>query len=131
MAGIGAIAGISSSAAPIGPMPAGVKAPETEQQKALYESCKQFEAVFVRQIVSGWMKSARGDDAPEGAQGIYQDMADETMTKNLVEGGTFGLAGTMYGQLAVTLGAVAPTAGPTAPGAMPPAGGAIAGGAAA
>ena len=76
MAGIGAIAGISSSAAPIGPMPAGVKAPETEQQKALYESCKQFEAVFVRQIVSGWMKSARGDDAPEGAQGIYQDMAD-------------------------------------------------------
>ena len=46
------------------------------------------------------MKSARGDDAPEGAQGIYQDMADEAMTKNLVEGGTFGLAGTMYGQLA-------------------------------
>jgi Rod binding domain-containing protein len=129
MAGIGAIAGFSSSA-PIGPMPAGVKAPETEQQKALYESCKQFEAVFVRQIVSGWMKSARGDDAPEGAQGIYQDMADEAMTKNLVEGGTFGLAGTMYGQLAVTLGAVTPTADdPTAT--PPPSGGAIAGGAAA
>ena len=66
MAGIGAIAGISSSAAPVGPMPAGVKAPETEQQKALYESCKQFEAVFVRQIVSGWMKSARRRRRPRG-----------------------------------------------------------------
>jgi Rod binding domain-containing protein len=128
MAAIGAIDGTTSSA-PIGPLPAGVKAPTTEQQKALYESCKQFEAVFVRQIVSGWMKSARGDDVPEGAQGIYQDMADEAMTKNLVEGGTFGLAGTMYGQLAVTLGAVAPTADGS--GATPPAGGAIAGGAAA
>jgi Rod binding domain-containing protein len=128
MAGIGAIAGLSSSA-PIGPLPAGVKAPETEQQKALYESCKQFEAVFVRQIVSGWMKSARGDDVPEGAQGIYQDMADEAMTKNMVEGGTFGLAGTMYGQLAVTLGAATPPA--PANQAVAPAGGAMARGAAA
>jgi Rod binding domain-containing protein len=128
MAGIGAIAGLSSSA-PIGPLPAGVKAPETEQQKALYESCKQFEAVFVRQIVSGWMKSARGDDVPEGAQGIYQDMADEAMTKNMVEGGTFGLAGTMYGQLAVTLGAATPAA--AANPAVAPAGGAMARGAAA
>lgn len=32
------------------------------------------------------------------------------MPKNLVEGGTFGLAGTMYGQLAMTLGTTAPAA---------------------
>ena len=55
------------------------------------------------------MKSARGDDAPEGAQAIYQDMADDTMTSSLVDGGTFGLAGTMYGQLAQRLQAAAPT----------------------
>ena len=128
MPAIGAIAG-SSPYAPIGPLPAGVKAPETVQEKALYDSCKQFEAVFVRQLVSGWMKSARGDDVAEGAQGFYQDMADETMTKNLVEGGTFGLAGTMYGQLARSLGAVAPPTGGDA--AAVPAGGAIAGGVAA
>ena len=44
-------------------------------------------------------------------------MADEQMTQSLVEGGTFGLAGTMYGQLAVDArrgraghGAIGPTA---------------------
>jgi Rod binding domain-containing protein len=129
MAGIGAITG-ATSYAPVGPLPAGVKAPTTPQQQALYDSCKQFEAVFVRQIVSGWMKSARGDDAASGAEGIYQDMADEQMTKSLVEGGTFGLAGTMYGQLASTLGAIAPVTGDGSA-TTPPSGGAIAGGAAA
>jgi Rod binding domain-containing protein len=123
MAPIGPITGTTSYSA-VGPMPAGIKAPSTTEQHALYDSCKQFEAVFVRQIVSGWMKSARGDDAASGAQGIYQDMADEAMTKNLVEGGTFGLAGTMYGQLSSLLG-------PTQTTAPAPAGGAIAGGAAA
>ena len=58
-------------------------------------------------------------------------MADETMTKSLVEGGTFGLAGTMYGQLAVTLGAVAPPAIRPRPARRRLQGGAIAGGAAA
>ncbi len=57
-------------------------------------------------------------------------MADEQMTKSLVEGGTFGLAGTMYGQLASTLGATAPATGDGTV-AIPPTGGAIAGGAAA
>ena len=54
-------------------------------------------------------------------------MADEQMTKNLVEGGTFGLAGTMYGQLAMTLGAIA-TAGHRCGTRPPRRGGAIAGG---
>ena len=66
-------------------------------------------ARWLNPIVSGWMKSARGDDAPSGAQGIYQDMADETMTASLVDGGTFGLAGTMYAQLSTLLqGGAAP-----------------------
>lgn len=129
MAAVGAISGTTAYSS-VGPLPAGVKAPTTDQQRALYDSCKQFEAVFVRQIVSGWMKSARGDDAAQGAEGIYRDMADEQMTKNLVEGGTFGLAGTMYGQLAMTLGATAPAAGDGTT-TTTPNGGAIAGGAAA
>ena len=43
------------------------------------------------------IEGARGDDAPEGAQAIYQDMADEAMTWSLVDSGTFGLAGAIYG----------------------------------
>jgi len=131
MSGITPIGGTRSITV-IGPLPAGVKPPSTPQQEALYDACKQFEGVFVKQLVSGWMKSARGDDAPEGAQGIYQDMADDTMTSSLVDGGTFGLAGTMYGQLSSLLQAAAPPAGGTAAGdgtaTPPPAGGAIAAG---
>jgi Rod binding domain-containing protein len=114
MTPIGPITG-TSSISPIGPLPPGVKAPSTPQQEALYDACKQFEGVFVKQLVSGWMKSARGDDAPEGAQGIYQDMADDTMTSSLVDGGTFGLAGTMYGQLSQLLQAAPPTPPATSP----------------
>ncbi len=128
MAAIGAISG-TTPYSPVGPLPAGIKAPTTAAQHALYDSCKQFEAVFVRQIVSGWMKSARGDGAADGAEAIYQDMADETMTRSLVEGGTFGLAGTLYGQLAMTLPAAKPATGDA--GTVTPGGGAIAGGAAA
>jgi Rod binding domain-containing protein len=109
MTSIGPISA-TSSISPIGPLPPGVKPPSTPQQQALYDSCKQFEGVFVKQLVAGWMKSARGDDAPEGAQGIYQDMADDTMTSSLVDGGTFGLAGTMYAQLSQQLQGAAPTA---------------------
>ena len=43
---------------------------------------------------------ARGADAATGGEGVYQDMADEQMTRSLVDGGTFGLAGTLYAQLA-------------------------------
>ena len=102
MSALPAIGG-SGAHDPIGPLPPGVSAPKTDAQKALYDACKDFEAVFVRQLVSGWMKSARGDDAPSGGQAIYQDMADEQMTKSLVTGGTFGLAGTVYGQLVRSL----------------------------
>ncbi len=114
------VAAISStmSTSPIGPLPAGVAAPKTEPEKALYEACKQFEAVFVRQLVSGWMKSARGESAADGVQAVYQDMADSTMTQNLVEGGIFGLAGTVYGQLRAVAGPVTPTADPP-PGVTP------------
>ena len=52
------------------------------------------------------MKSARGDGAAPGRRrASTRTWPTSTMTKSLVEGGTFGLAGTMYGQLAATLGA--------------------------
>ena len=101
MSGIAAIG--TGRVDPVGPLPAGVAAPKTAEERSLYDACKGFEAVFVRQLVAGWMKSARGDDAAQGAQGVYQDMADEQMTSSMVESGSFGLAGTLYGQLAPTL----------------------------
>jgi Rod binding domain-containing protein len=88
---------------PIGPLPAGVKPPKTAQEHALYDACKNFEAMFVQHIVTDMLSSARGDDDATGAQGVYQDMADQTMTQSLVDSGSFGLAGTVYGQLVQTM----------------------------
>ena len=40
----------------------------------------------MQQLVEAMMKSARGDDAGDAAHvGIYQDMADQTMTTSLVD----------------------------------------------
>ena len=89
----------STEIAPVGPLPAGVRAPATVEERALYDAATEFEAVFVRQMVSGMLRSARGEGGADGAEAAYQDMADETMTRSLVEGGSFGLAGTLYGYL--------------------------------
>jgi len=91
--------GRTPGVAPVGPLPPGVPAPADATDRALYDAAKEFEAVFVRQMVGTMLASARGDGAAEGAEAAYQDMADETMTRSLVEGGSFGLAGTLYGFL--------------------------------
>ena len=84
---------------PVGPLPPGVPPPTTQAQKALYDACKDFESLFVSHVVKDMLSSARGEDAATGPEGVYQDMADDTMTQSLVNGGTFGLAGVVYGQL--------------------------------
>ena len=93
------IPALTESVMPVGPLPAGVPAPATDADRALYDAAKEFEAVFVRQMVGDMLKGARGDGGADGAEAAYQDMADEAMTKSLVESGSFGLAGTLYGFL--------------------------------
>jgi Rod binding domain-containing protein len=77
-------------------LPAGTPAPKTDADKKLLDAAKQFEGVFVQQLVQEMLKGARGDDAAQGGEAIYQDMADQTMTQSLVDSGAFGLAGTLY-----------------------------------
>jgi Rod binding domain-containing protein len=77
-------------------LPAGTPAPKTDADKKLLDAAKQFEGVFVQQLVQEMLKSARGDDTGDAAQAAYQDMADQTMTSGLVDSGAFGLAGTLY-----------------------------------
>jgi Rod binding domain-containing protein len=104
----------------VGPLPPGVGAPKTTQQHALYDACKSFEAVFVQQIVSEMLTSARGDDPnADPANAYYQQMGDDQMTGALVNGGTFGLAGVLYGQLAPAV-STPPAASTTPSAATPP-----------
>ena len=80
-------------------LPPGVAAPKSAADRALLDASKQFEGVFVGQLVQEMMKGARGEDGAQGANAAYQQMADDTMTKSLVESGAFGLAGTLYAYL--------------------------------
>jgi Rod binding domain-containing protein len=81
-----------------GALPPGVPAPTSAGEKALWEQSKQFEAVFVRQLVSQMLEAARGESS-DPANAAYQSMADESMTQGLVDSGSFGLAGSLYGFL--------------------------------
>ena len=92
-----------------GALPPGVPAPATAGEKALWEQSKQFEAVFVRQLVSQMLEAARGEGS-DGANAAYQSMADESMTQGLVDSGSFGLAGSLYGFLRVQASSVDPAA---------------------
>ena len=106
---------LGASVPPLGPMPAGVARPTTREDRALYEQAAQLEGVFVKQLVAEMLRSARGDEQAQGANGLLQDSADEAMTKALVDSGSFGLAGTIYGSL--KLREAGPAPGPTAGGA--------------
>jgi Rod binding domain-containing protein len=77
-------------------LPPGTPAPKTDADKKLLDTAKQFEGVFVQQLVQEMLKGARGDDEAQGGEAAYQDMADQTMTDSLVNSGAFGLAGTLY-----------------------------------
>jgi Rod binding domain-containing protein len=96
---------IAATGRSAGPLPPGTPAPSTDGEKALWEQAKQFEAVFVRQLVSQMLEAARGESSSP-ASGIYQSMADEQMTGSLVESGAFGLAGSVYGFLRTQANAV-------------------------
>ncbi|MEA2468075.1 MAG: hypothetical protein QOJ57_2201 [Thermoleophilaceae bacterium] len=96
---------IAATAGTTGALPPGVTAPKTASERALWEQSKQFEAVFVRQLVSQMLDAARGESS-DPANGAYQTMADEQMTQGLVDSGSFGLAGSLYGFLRTQASAV-------------------------
>ena len=110
---------VSATSRVVGPLPAGTPAPKTEGERALYEQAKQFEAVFVRQLVSQMLEASRGESETPGSQ-IYQGMADEQMTGSLVDSGAFGLAGAVYGFLRTQASSVDPATMGTAAAPTPP-----------
>ncbi len=61
---------VSAMSRVVGPLPAGMPAPKTEGERALYEQAKQFEAVFVRQLVSQMLEASRGESETAGLAGL-------------------------------------------------------------
>lgn len=97
--------------APITPPP-GVSL-ETPEQEQLYRAALEFERFFVQNMLKGMQGSdalggGGGDKEDQGAgtAGLsgYRDMAQDSMTQAVLDGGGLGLAATLYGQMADQLG---------------------------
>ena len=84
----------------VGPLPPGVQAPKTAQDRKLYSQALDFESVFTQHIVDDMMKSARsGDEDQSGGMSVYNDMIDKQLNASLESGGGLGLAGSIYASM--------------------------------
>jgi Rod binding domain-containing protein len=81
----------------IGPLPPGVEAPKTAQDRKLYGQALDFESVFTQHLVDDMMRSARaGDEDESGGMSVYNDMIDKQLNASLESAGGLGLAGSIY-----------------------------------
>src|SRR5947208_15517495 len=90
----------------VGALPAGVAAPKSTHERALYRQALDFEGVFTQHLVDEMAKSAQGDDDDQsGGMGVYQDMINQTLNQALESGGGLGLAGALYASMKQSEGA--------------------------
>jgi flagellar protein FlgJ len=76
--------------------------PNVSQREKITETCKQFEAVLLRQILGEARKTviASGDDDKDPTvTGIYNDMVTNQLADSISRSGTFGLAKSLEAQL--------------------------------
>jgi len=77
-----------------------------EQDKKLREVSKQFEGIFVNQMVSAMRKTVvRQGFVPEShAERVYQGMLDQESAQKITDSGELGLANLVYQHLKVQSG---------------------------
>ena len=77
------------------------KTPMSEQDKKLMEVSKQFEGIFVNQMVSAMRKTVvRQGLVPEShAERVYQGMLDQEHAQKITDTGELGLANLVYQHL--------------------------------
>ena len=85
--------------------PAGAAA-QDERNPALWQAAKDFEAVFVRQLLAvmraaGPKEGLVGDDS---ARGIYEGMLDAAVADNVAASGNLGIAAAVYRQFSAATG---------------------------
>lgn len=80
--------------------------PPASERERLAGAARQFEAIFVRQMLAAARKSHFGDDIL-GGQGLdtFRQMQDEHFADLAAERGAFGLAGMIEKQLAARIAA--------------------------
>lgn len=87
-------------------------AARSEQRAQLSAAAKQFEAIFVRQMLAAARKTDFGGSDLFGGQGMdtFRQMQDERFADIASERGAFGLAKVIEARLAQMLPAETPTA---------------------
>ena len=77
----------------------------THDLKALRESCREFEAIFVQQMYQAMRKNVpdNGLIPKDNATRIYQDMLDMQMARETAKGKGTGIGETMYNQMKGTI----------------------------
>ena len=73
--------------------------------KALRESCRDFEAIFVQQMYQSMRKNVPDDGlTPQNnATRMYQDMLDAELAKETAKGHGIGIGESMYNQMRGTI----------------------------
>jgi len=73
----------------------------TGDQKKLYQTSKEFEAIFIKQMLSSMRKTVNKTGLMEGgmAEDIFEDMLYDEYASKMAETGDFGIADTLYQQL--------------------------------
>jgi flagellar protein FlgJ len=77
-------------------------APAGTERERLAEAAKQFEAIFVRQMLASARKADFGGDEVFGGQSddTFREMRDARFAETAAETGSLGLAATIEAQLA-------------------------------
>ena len=87
---------------PLGASPA----PASPERARLGEAARQFEAIFVRQMLAAARKTDFGGSDLAGGQGLetFRQMQDERFAEIAAHSGALGLAAQIEAQLAAHLG---------------------------
>jgi flagellar protein FlgJ len=75
--------------------------PNVSDAEKVGQACRQFEAVFLRQILQEARKTVISSSAKHDSaiSGIYGDMVNSQMADSISRSGTFGLAKSLQAQL--------------------------------
>ncbi|WP_223111626.1 rod-binding protein [Thiospirochaeta perfilievii] len=75
----------------------------SKDDQKLKESCKEFEAMFIKQMLSSMKKTVNKSGLIKENMGekIFDDMLSDEYSKSMAQTSSFGIADMMYKQLAV------------------------------
>lgn len=84
------------------PISAAPAAPSAQDREKLAKAAKDFEAIFVRQMLAAARKTDFGGNDLFGGPGLetFRQMQDERFAEIAAERGTFGIAKLLEGRLA-------------------------------